>query len=683
MNFTEIEEKNYLSEVLTKLNRSLIRTSAEVNRHKEDVQENKTYLYENKDGMDHAEKINVRQSIDNIGLIGENAAAKRKRLFKLLQTPYFGRIDFRSKNEQHADVIYVGVHSFIDEDEKKSLIHDWRAPISSMFYDFELGKAWYVSPGGRTDGDILLRKQYRIRQGKMEYMFESSLNIQDDILQKELNQASGDKMKNIVATIQREQNAIIRNEESRTLIIQGVAGSGKTSIALHRIAFLLYRFKDTLNSEDILIISPNKVFANYISNVLPELGEEKVAETNMEELANQILMEKVKFQSFFDQVAEQLSRQDLSYIERVQYKSSPELIKKLDEYLLYLENDGFKAADILVHKYPVPGWFIAERFRAHNRLPLFSRHNEVVRDVVYNVLKHYKYEVSAVERSKVRTAVMKMFPTYNVKVLYKEFYTWLGMQQLFKSGKGSLYEYADIYPLIYLKIKLEGFKPFNKVRHLVIDEMQDYTPIQYKVLSRLFICNKTILGDINQSVNPFSSSSPQHIQSVVGDAECMTMHKSYRSTFEITNFTKRIAPELNIEAIERHGECPGIHGFKKAADETDFIKKEVELFTASGYNSLGIICKTYEQAKQLFDMLTVTRRPISLLDPGSAVFTGGIVVTTAHQAKGLEFDQVIVPFTSNINYLNTMDRQMLYVACSRAMHRLHLTFTGELTKLIQ
>jgi len=214
-------------------------------------------------------------------------------------------------------------------------------------------------------------------------MLESDLNMQDEVLQKELSQASSSSMKNIVAIIQREQNAIIRNQQARQLVIQGVAGSGKTSIALHRIAFLLYKYKDTISSEDILIISPNKVFASYISNVLPELGEESVEETSMEELADQLFDYQIKFQSFFDQVTELLKKTDRKLIERIQFKSSPDLLEKMDEYVLHLENNAFRPTDMLINNKPIPAWFIEEKFRKYNRLPLLKRFNEIVREAVH------------------------------------------------------------------------------------------------------------------------------------------------------------------------------------------------------------------------------------------------------------------------------------------------------------
>ena len=256
-------------------------------------------------------------------------------------------IDFKEKkNGANILPIYIGIHTFYDSQSKMNLIYDWRAPISSMFYDYELGEATYTSPVGEISGDVSLKRQYRIRKGKMEYMIESSLTVHDEILQKELSNNADDKMRNIVTTIQREQNRIIRNEEAHILIIQGVAGSGKTSIALHRIAYLLYTLKGDISSKDILIISPNKVFGDYISNVLPELGEESVPETSMEQILSEVLENKYKYQSFFEQVTELLEKTSSDFIERIKYKSSFEFISQLDKFILYMENNYFKAAEV-------------------------------------------------------------------------------------------------------------------------------------------------------------------------------------------------------------------------------------------------------------------------------------------------------------------------------------------------
>lgn len=675
------KERAYLSDLLKKVDVKLAEINDAIHLKSNEVSSMNKHMQEHKTDMDHLEKNNMREAIFNFSLQGEHSVENKKRMHRLKDTAYFGRVDFAEKGAKDVKNIYVGVHNFQDTEGNRNLVYDWRAPISSLFYDFELGDGHYESLSGVTKGHISLKRQFRIRKGEMEYMLDTDLAIHDEVLQKELGQASSAKMRNIVATIQKEQNAIIRNEEARHLIIQGVAGSGKTSIALHRIAFLLYRFKETISSEDILIISPNKVFASYISNVLPELGEESVAETSMEEVANEILEYQVNFQTFFEQVAELLEKNDPKLIERIQFKSSSEILQRLDEYVTQLENEGFNVTDIFVKGKPVPGWFIRESFEKYKRMPLLKRFNEVVREVVDNVFRHYRVEVQYKDRTDLHDTIRKMFPSYSPRVLYKGFYAWMGRPELLKTKAGNTYEWSDVYAFIYLKHRLEGLKPNAKVKHLVIDEMQDYSVVQYRVLSLLFPCKKTILGDVNQSVNPFSSSNLAIIEKVFSDATTMTMLKSYRSTYEITQFTKRISQKVEVEAIERHGEEPTLLPCRNAEAETAQINALINAFGKNDFNALGIICKTQKQADTLYEALKGEHR-IKLLNAVSVAFGNGIVITTAHLAKGLEFDQVIVPFCTEKNYHTAPDRQMLYVACTRAMHRLAITYTGKLSPLI-
>jgi DNA helicase II / ATP-dependent DNA helicase PcrA len=682
-NKTEQDERAYLEYIKQKLTEAIDETHRSVDAHAKDILQIKEYLWENKAELDNMEKMTVHKSIAQSVMMGEGIVAKKKRLGKLLKTPWFGRIDFKPENEEETIPLYIGVHSYFDTKLNQNLIHDWRAPVAGMFYDFEIGPAYFESPMGKTQGDISLKRQYRIRNGRMEFMLETSLNIHDDILQKELAQTSDDRMKNIVATIQRDQNMIIRNEKSPVLIIQGVAGSGKTSIALHRIAFLLYRNAQTITSQDILIISPNKVFADYISNVLPELGEEKIREKGMEELAGELLEHKYKFRSFFDQVTQLLEKPDPQLIGRIRFKSSFEIINKLNEYLLHIENNTFKPVDIIVRRYPVPAWFFEERFRAYHRLPLHKRLPAIVRDTAENINIYYRYEVSAAERNEITKAVTAMLGTTNLRNLYKEFYTWLGKPELLKQAKGTVYEYADVFPLIYLKIHLEGIKPYSNVKHLLVDEMQDYTPVQYHVISKIFPCKKTLLGDSNQAVNPYSASTQAEISKVFTGADSMKLTKSYRSTFEITQFAQHILPNNDLEAIRRYGEPPVVEKFKNAEDELEAITLGINKFKMSGYNTLGIICKKQKQSELIHKQLKSHGIKANLLTFESITFHSGIVITTPHLAKGLEFDQVIVPFCTTKNYATNMDRHLLYVACTRAMHNLHVTAAGSLSPLIQ
>ena len=675
-NQTEKQEKEYLKQIISFLKKVIGNTDASVKDHVDTLAEYKDYIWSNKD-IDPHEIRSMRESILNHFALGESVINKHKRLTKILAIPYFGRIDFLEKKENSKVMpINIGIHTFYDPESRATLIHDWRAPVSSMFYDHELGEAGYRSPSGEIKGVISLKRQYRIRGGKMEFMIESALTVHDDILQKELSSNADDKMKNIVATIQREQNRIIRNEDIRTLIIQGVAGSGKTSIALHRIAYLLYTFRDSISSKDILIISPNKVFSDYISNVLPELGEETVPETSMEQILSGVLEHKYKYQTYFGLVNELLEKPSSSLIDRIAYKASFGFISELDKFILHIENTYFKAADVKLTKYiTIPAPFIEEQYLPFNSYPI-RRRFDAMADYMLDMLKiQYAFTVTTAGRNLLKKEIRLMFAGNNDIQVYKDFFKWTNNPGMFKMRKGHTLEYSDLAPLAYLHLALEGNgnQPF-RVKHLLIDEMQDYSPIQYKVIQKLFPCRKTVLGDAGQSVNPYGSSTAETIQKSLTASEIMKLCKSYRSTFEITDFAQKIHPNAELEPVARHGEKPQILQFGSAVEELSGIMGLISTYRKSGYKSLGIICKTEQQARKMADMLKSYANDISFLSSQSSAFVQGIVITSAHMAKGLEFDEVIIPQTDERNYRSEIDKSMLYVAVTRAMHRLTLTF---------
>lgn len=675
-NQTEKQEKEYLKQIISFLKKVIGNTDASVKDHVDTLAEYKDYIWSNKD-IDPHEIRSMRESILNHFALGESVINKHKRLTKILAIPYFGRIDFLEKKENSKVMpIYIGIHTFYNPESRATLIHDWRAPVSSMFYDHELGEAGYRSPSGEIKGVISLKRQYRIRGGKMEFMIESALTVHDDILQKELSSNADDKMKNIVATIQREQNQIIRNEDIRTLIIQGVAGSGKTSIALHRIAYLLYTFRDSISSKDILIISPNKVFSDYISNVLPELGEETVPETSMEQILSGVLEHKYKYQTYFGLVNELLEKPSSSLIDRIAYKASFGFISELDKFILHIENTYFKTADVKLTKYiTIPAPFIEEQYLRFNRYPI-RRRFDAMADYMLDMLKiQYTFTVTTTGRNLLKKEIRLMFAGNNDIQVYKDFFKWTNNPGMFKMRKGHTLEYSDLAPLAYLHLALEGNgnQPF-RVKHLLIDEMQDYSPIQYKVIQKLFPCRKTVLGDAGQSVNPYGSSTAETIQKSLTASEIMKLCKSYRSTFEITDFAQKIHPNAELEPVARHGEKPQILQFGSAVEELSGIMGLISTYRKSGYKSLGIICKTEQQARKMADMLKSYANDISFLSSQSSAFVQGIVITSAHMAKGLEFDEVIIPQTDERNYRSEIDKSMLYVAVTRAMHRLTLTF---------
>ena len=679
INATEREEREYLEVIKEKLTLAIRRVDGSVKQFSDELREKKQYIHEQQSGMDDADMVAAGQSINRMAFTGEAAVARKRKLLKLGQSPYFGRIDFVPQGQTTLPV-YIGIYSFIDEQQRQSLIYDWRAPVSSMFYDFELGDAFFATPGGVVQGTIDLKRQYKIRDGRLEFMIENDVNIHDDVLQRELAKSSDDKLKNIVATIQRDQNAVIRNETAPVMVIQGVAGSGKTSIALHRIAFLLYRYRETIGAKDVLIISPNKVFADYISNVLPELGEEHIPELGMEELAADLLDHQYSFQTFFDQVAALLEKHDAAFIERIRFKSSFEFLSQLNQYLIYVENNYFTVKELRVGQTTVPLPFLLAKFRTFHRVPLLRRFALVAEEVRAYVRDATKRKLTNHEKSTIGEAIPRMFRFHQVLDLYRDFYRWLGKPELFRIDQSLRLEYADVFPLIYLRLRLEGISTYDHVKHLLVDEMQDYTPVQYAVLSRLFTCRKTILGDVSQTVNPYSSSSAETIERVFPQAEVVKLYRSYRSTVEITAFAQRITPNPNIIPLERHGPEPVVARFGSPDEELQAIKQMLSTFQTSGNHSLGIICKTLRQAEQAFQALEGPG--IYLLTDESTAFKEGIIITTAHLAKGLEFDAVIVPFASARTYKTEVDKSMLYVACTRAMHQLTLTYSGEVSTFL-
>lgn len=673
VNFTEAEERAYLDRILQVLDWAIEQADRAVREYSREFRKNQAYLYDQRSGMDEADVVAAGQSLTRMTQESGAGLATRRRLVKLSQTPYFGRIDFTPQGSQQRMPVYIGIHSFVNNTPGIYPIYDWRAPVSSMFYDFELGDAWYNTPGGTVKGKIQLRRQYRIRRGKMEFMIENDVNIQDDVLQLELSRSSDEKMKNIVATIQRDQNAIIRNETSAIMIIQGVAGSGKTSIAIHRIAFLLYRFRDEISSSNILIISPNRVFSDYISNVLPELGETQIPELGMEQLAQELLEHKVPFQTFLQQVFA-LMKDPAELGERVRFKSSLEFVNQLNRYFVHLENHWLKPRDIQVGATRVAASFIRERFDALQRTPLLQRLPMLVAEVQSYVRTELQRRLNGREKARIHQALMEAAGSHSLLELYRGFYAWIKRQELFRM-KGDMLEYADVFPLIYCKIRLEGVSMFQHVKHLVVDEMQDYTPVQYAVLARLFQGRKTILGDASQAINPYNLSTADDIRQIFPQADVVRLNKSYRSTFEITRFAQGILADPNLQAVERHGEEPLVKAFTRRDEEEAEIKRLVTDFRGSDYRMMAIICKSPSEAEYLYRKLKAS--DVSLLTEDSDTFREGIVITTVPLAKGLEFDEVLVPFASTENYSTDGDRRLLYIACTRAMHRLTVTHSGE------
>jgi Superfamily I DNA and RNA helicases len=669
------DEIEYLTIINKKLETAYEKAAADVVQIDQDYKDVKRYMAEYRGEIDPHEMFQNELSLRQIDHVGAFSVGVRDKIAKLKKTPYFARIDFQPDNDSVAEKHYIGCFSFYHENEL--LISDWRSPVASMFYDYEIGAAGYDAPIGRITGNLVRKRQFKIKEGKLIFTLESSVNIQDDILQQELSSSSDEKMKSIIATIQKEQNCIIRNEKAGTMIIQGVAGSGKTSIALHRIAFLLYRFKNKLSSKNILILSPNKVFADYISDVLPELGEEPLYELSFYDLAHVQLEGIIDFEPDKDP----FEANDAKWAERVQFKSTLDFVRKMDLFLDKMPEMIFEAALYSYKNISIDAEWIKNRFNAYSADPVKVRLKKISGDILELLRTDYYTQNDLPKTGAILKSLHTMLKVKSTLNLYQSFYQYLGISDLFILPAKKTLEWADVYPFLYFHAAFEGLKKSDIIHHLVIDEMQDYTPMQYVVLNLLFPCEKTILGDFGQFVNPNHQNTLEDILQLYSKAEFVELTKSYRSSYEIIKFANRIQRVDKLEPIERHGEEPFTFFCRNKQDELAKIRKLIAVYEKSGYTSLGIIVKTNHDAKVLSDILSQFHI-VHLLSPESNHFTNGISVTSVQMSKGLEFDEVILSDVDRFTYCSQYDRSLLYIACTRAMHKLSLLYTGNPSNLI-
>ncbi|MCC0718866.1 UvrD-helicase domain-containing protein [Clostridioides sp. ZZV14-6105] len=670
------DEISYLIDINNKLDNALEKAENSVDKLDKDYMDAKLYMVKNRGEIDPHEMFQNELALKQIDSYGAFMVKVRDKIAKMKDSPYFARIDFKLKDEDEDSKYYIGRFAFDYENEL--LILDWRSPMASMFYDCEIGPAGYNAPLGWIDGEITRKRQFKIKNGTLEYVLESSMNIQDDILQQELSNTSDEKMKSIISTIQKEQNQIIRNDKADTLIIQGVAGSGKTSIALHRIAFLLYRFKDKISANNVIILSPNKVFGDYISNVLPELGEEPLCELSFEDIAEVQLERIIDFEGEKDS----LEINDVQWDERVRFKSTLDFLKLMDKYIKQMPNMVFIPKDYTFGSFTATSDWIRRRFDAYNKYPVKQRLEMVAEDIHYRFESDNIMEEDLPKVKNILKSLNGMLTIKNTLALYKDFFKQMNIQDMFVMPSKKTLEWADVYPFIYLHAAYEGLQEDKVIRHIVIDEMQDYTPIQYAVINLLFKCKKTILGDFGQLINPNHLHTLDDMVQIYDGGELVMLNKSYRSTFEIINFAKKIQNIISLEAIERHGEEPVLIKCINEQDEIDKIKMEIEQFEESNNATLGIILKTNSEAKAIYDVIK-QEYDVNLISPESSSFVKGVSITSIKMSKGLEFDEVVIPSVNNKTYYNDYDRSLLYIACTRTMHRLKLTYTGNLTQLIE
>lgn len=633
------------------------------------------YIWENQSEFDEYEAIFNKLLVDQVVDSGEQTKERLYQIIRMMDSPYFARIDFLIDGDLEPMRVYIGKFSFWDDTDEFE-VFDWRAPISGMYYEYEYGNAHYDAPMGRIEGELVCKRQYKINRGILEYALESGISISDEILQQELAKNTDYKMKDIVVTIQKEQNKLIRDNSSDVLIIHGVAGSGKTSIALHRIAYFLYQYKGKITSKNFLIISPNSVFVDYIADVLPELGEENVRCITMDDIARKILGKEYNCERMDLQSERYLQREkNLDWKKRNHFKNSLEFLRQLDNYLLKCNKENFHVEDYPYEGGIVEAAYLRKCYNIREGLPVWERFQEIATLVSEDIREVHKNDLFE--------WLMAKFEKNNVLQLYKHFYEYLGKEDSFCYEEKSEIESADIFPLVYIKMYLEGFTRESEIMHLIIDEMQDYSPVQYAVINKLYNCRKTILGDLCQNITPFVENHSEFLEELYPTAQFVEIYKSYRSTYEIMNYAEKIKENRNLEPIERHGSVPLEIAFENQLDEEAYLVSEIERAQADKKTGkLGIICKSAPQAETLFHTLSGAGE-VHLFTYDTDMFYDGVIVTSVPLSKGLEFDEVLIVDADQKNYYTEHDRNLLYVACTRAMHHLKLLYYGERSQFLE
>lgn len=651
-------ERNYLNKTVSLIRKKISKLGQELFDDDSKVLEFKKLIWDTHTEMDPNEMRSMMAESDLQVSTMQSKGNYLQRLFRIQNKPYFGSIRFKEEGSEEEDNIYIGITHV--EDKLDYYVHDWRSPICSMFYDYETGPASYKAPSGIIKGNIIKKRQYIIEDAELKHIFDNDLNISDSLLQEVLAEESSDKMKNIVNTIQEEQNKVIRNTEDKNLIVEGIAGSGKTSVALHRIAFLLYRIPN-LTSSNVVVFTPNKVFSEYISNVLPELGEDNTYDMTFYDLLCQNINEYKDIENFTDFIS-RYYKGNVDNYDMVKYKQSDEIIKDIDSYINNLlstikfnnklEYDNFIEIDteelnnMLNYKY--------------NRFPLFERIKEISKRIASNNYEGSTKNASSIEKKLKELLNIKL----DLKDIFNNFYQSEYSKYKDKVNDKYLY-YEDACIFLYIKSLLVGFNTNHVIKEIVIDEAQDYNKLQYLIIKKTFkTSNYTILGDTNQTINPYYKyDSLEELTSIFESSKYITLTKTYRSTGKIIDYTNKILGLNHVTAI-RNDKASDII-FRNNITKNDFLTDINNLKTIS--KSIAIITKNDKEAEKVYNMLK-DDLDIMLID-GFGHIKRDLVVVPSYVAKGLEFDSVII-YTDEDNKYQEKDKYLFYVACTRAQHNL-------------
>ena len=705
------EEKVYLNNTIKKINYLLKSYGVSSEKQDKDIIQHRKFLWDNRNELD---EIEINENCGQVAInekLHSNKISRIRTLEKQLSNPYFARLDFREDGED-TESFYIGLSTVEDEDSFDIFVFDWRSPVANMFYDFEVGPAYYDAPVRRIEGHIEFTRQYNIRNGEIVFMHNSNESLCDEALTSMLSGNATDKMKNIVASIQKEQNDIIRSDDSKILFIQGAAGSGKTSIALHRSAYLLYKHRKNLSADNILIFSPNEVFAEYISDVLPELGESNIRQTTFELYSKRFLPSNYLYESKNDHLdyiySNHTDKNEFKLrTKAMEYKNTIDFMNTLNKFIVDIPKLITNITPITIEGVQIVSKKSVEQtiFERFKDIPFLNR-IEVIKQSLFSQVEnkylsskdnsHFDYVEDKKTfydycKAQVNLQVDAMINTLDSVEIYKllwsnvEKYTNIDLKSTKELTLNYLnnneVKFEDITPIIYIRSSLEGFRSYGNMKHVLVDECQDYSPLFYEIIKKSFPnASLTIMGDLNQRIDKHSNvKSRNNITDVFNDVKTVVLTKSYRSTANITNFTKDILDTHEpIEAVERMGENPTIYMVNE--NLTLKISEKINEMKNKGYKSIAVICKNKENSENLYSCLKEINNDINLITSDKCEFKIGVNVISSYIAKGLEFDAVII--ADGESYLSIEDKHLFYTACTRALHELYIYTNTSLEKIL-
>lgn len=660
--------------------------------------------------------------------------------------PYFTRIDF-IENGADTQVYYIGKYGVTKSDTLETTVVDWRAPLANLYYSGQLGHVEYTAPDGKIEGELTLKRQFDIADGEIQSIFDTDIVSQDAYLQSALEQMNGERLKEIVTTIQAEQNFVIRYPLRQSLIVQGVAGSGKTTIALHRIAYLLYAFRDQLRPENMMIIAPNPLFLNYIAGVLPDLGVDRVKQTTFPLLLSGWLGKNMGKIDFHDRTEEILTmspekRARLQAIFRL--KGSNRMLDALDKYFKHYEanfcpENGIAFGPVvlwskqemekflLVDEAPFPmtrrvsefrkqlsqrtraaltrleNWFMDECDRRARKIREESDTDPAAQKARIARLYQSRDERIRQMREQVKpfeNDVIKSLPSMEPVSVYRTFWEYVSDDPEFRDTAAYTLEHInarkplepeDAAPIAYLAMKLTELERFD-IRHVVVDEAQDFSPFEFFLLSRMMpAATFTVVGDLMQGIHSWRGMNSWREMIGLPFGEGCIRHKlttSYRSTVEIMSTALRVAqnrptPEqTEVHSVIRHGEEPEFASFASEKEQARMIEDTIRKWQNGGMRVIAVVGRNARDLKALAANLPESLHA-KILNPEDTEYEGNVLIAPAAAVKGLEFDGVIVADAGSEFYPDTeLDARLLYVVLTRPLHQLKVLYHGTLTPLL-